>query len=73
MVFIVAAAKVGDEEPRCWRHNNAERTKWNWSVKDGLDDNWIEMDRDLELGRDEETESDADRRGPIFHLFYYPF
>ncbi|XP_039148135.1 uncharacterized protein LOC6736041 [Drosophila simulans] len=36
---------------RCWSHNNAERTKWNWSVKDGLDDNGIEMDRnrDLEL------------------------
>ncbi|EDX08528.1 GD11851 [Drosophila simulans] len=44
-------AKSLQLKSRCWSHNNAERTKWNWSVKDGLDDNGIEMDRnrDLEL------------------------
>ncbi|KAI8039583.1 hypothetical protein M5D96_007003, partial [Drosophila gunungcola] len=35
--FAAAKAEVGDEAPR--RHNNAARTKWNWSVKDGLNDN----------------------------------
>ncbi|EDW49171.1 GM11853 [Drosophila sechellia] len=58
-ILVLSAFEVSRYKPRlslqlksrCWSHNNAERTKWNWSVKDGLDDNGIEMDRnrDLEL------------------------